>query len=272
MNRPMFESFESRTMLSVSIGQASISNTSIAPTAGIHLTPLKKTAVSFIGTYSGRLSIPGLGYGKSVTLSVKTLSSTGAYTGVLSAKGVTISASGVVTKKGFTISLTGSNPATPMVGTGTGTFDAGYMHLNLTMSFKPGKKAYAGTVALTSARATVPVTLPSMVGTYSGTLDIPAVSHYKNAVLNITSQNSSGLFSGTLTADSAVSVNVTGTIAANRTFTVTVVTPANTNHPGGPINGTGTGTLDATGKIVAMNLNFTAYGTVLPGTVNVSKA
>ncbi len=270
MFRSMFESFESRTMFSVALPQATVASHPLTPVTGIHVTPLVKRAVSFIGSYSGTLNIPGLKYAKSVVMTVKTLTAKGAFTGLLTTKGISVNVAGVLTKKGFTISLTGSKPASPMVGTGTGTFDAGYLHLSLNMSFKPGKKAYAGTVTLASPSA--PVALPSMVGTYKGTLNIPSVGHYKTTVLSITSQSASGAFSGTLVADSAVSVNVSGTISANRTFKISVVTPPNTNHPGGPINGTGTGTLDATGKIVAMNLNFTAYGTVLPGTVNVTKA
>ena len=114
--------------------------------------------------------------------------------------------------------------------------------------------------------------IPSLVGTYNGSLIIPAVGHYRNAVLTITQQNANGAFSGTLVGDSVVSTNVSGTMALDGTFTITVVTPPNTNHPGGPIDGTGTGTLDSTGKNVAINLTFSAYGTTFPGTVTVTKA
>ncbi len=267
MQRSMFECLESREMFSVSLA-TSFASTPATPMAAIHATPFKKAAVSFVSSYSGTLSIPGLKYTKSVVLAIKTSGKHG-FTGTLTATGITVNVAGVLTAKGFTITLSGSNPASPMIGAGTGTFDAGYQHMTLTMGFKPGKKVYAGTVTVARANAT-PV-LPSLLGSYSGTMDIPAVAHYKSAVLNIASQSTSGAFTGTLTADGQVSVNVSGTVAANRTFTISVVTPPNTNHPGGPINGTGTGTLDATGKIVAIHLTFSAYGTTFPGTVSVSK-
>ncbi len=113
---------------------------------------------------------------------------------------------------------------------------------------------------------------PSLVGSYSGVLNIPAVGHYKNAVLNITGQKTKGGFGGTLTADGVVSVNVSGIVSANRSFTITVVTPPNSNHPGGPINGTGTGTLDATGKVLAVNFNFAVGGGTIPGSLSVTRA
>ncbi|MFI5379788.1 MAG: hypothetical protein ACHRHE_10855 [Tepidisphaerales bacterium] len=119
---------------------------------------------------------------------------------------------------------------------------------------------------------TVPVQIPSLLGTYNGSLIIPAVGHYRSAVLNITQQSANGSYSGTLVGDNVVSVNVSGVVSANRTFTMTVVTPPNTNHPGGPIYGTGTGTIDSTGAQIHVDLTFSAYGTTFPGTVDVTKA
>jgi hypothetical protein len=111
-----------------------------------------------------------------------------------------------------------------------------------------------------------PAQIPSLVGTYNGSLVIPAVGHYKSAVLRITQQANDGSYSGTLTADGVVSVNVSGTVAANRSFTMSVVTPPNTNHPGGPIDGSGTGTLDSTGKQMTVSLVLNqAYSPRPPG-------
>ena len=111
-------------------------------------------------------------------------------------------------------------------------------------------------------------TIPSAVGTYNGTLVIPAVGHNRAATMSITSQSADGSFVGSLVSGS-VSVNVTGKVAANGTFTLSMATPTNTPHPGGPINGTGTGKLPtAVGQQIVLSLMFVPN---MPGTLTVIK-
>ena len=112
--------------------------------------------------------------------------------------------------------------------------------------------------------------IPSMVGTYSGTLVIPAVGHNKSATMTITSQTAGGAITGTLVS-SNVAMNVIGTVAANGTFTMSMVTPANTAHAGGDIALTTSGTLVAVGKQMVLALNFTLPA-VVPGTLTVTRA
>ncbi len=167
---------------------------------------------------------------------------------------------------GPTISPNGTLTYTPAPGV------TGVAHVTVRLQDNGGT-ANGGVDTSVAQTFTINVTapIPSLVGTYNGTLNIPSVGHYKSAVLTITTQNANGVFSGTLVAENVVSTNVSGTISLDGTFTITVVTPANTNHPGGPINGTGTGTLDSTGKQVSINLSFSAYGTTLPGSFTATK-
>ena len=110
-------------------------------------------------------------------------------------------------------------------------------------------------------------TLLSLVGTYNGSLMIPNVGHYMNAVLTITSQTASGAFVGSLTA-SPVAVKVSGQVNADGTFTMALA--PDTAHLGGAIVGTGSGSLDASGKMMSVNFNFTKPA-VMPGSLDVTK-
>ncbi len=113
----------------------------------------------------------------------------------------------------------------------------------------------------------VVATIPSLVGTFNGKLVIPAVGHNKTAVLNITTQAADGTFSGTMTS-SSVSVVITGKVAADGTFTMSLDIPPGTPHSGGSLSGTGTGSVVAAGLPMPITLNFSG----IPGTLTVTKA
>lgn len=113
-------------------------------------------------------------------------------------------------------------------------------------------------------------TIPSFVGTYNGTLVIPAVGHNRSATLSITNQTTGGAVTGTLVSGN-VSLNVTGTVAANGTFTMSMVTPAGTPHAGGAIALTTSGTVVAVGKQMVLALSFTQPA-VTSGTLTVTRA
>ena len=110
-------------------------------------------------------------------------------------------------------------------------------------------------------------TIPSFVGTYSGRLVIPAVGHDRGATMTITSQAADGSFVGTLVS-SSVSLNVTGTMAANGSYTLHMVTPPGTSHPGGPLDGTGSGTIVANGQAMVISVMFNG---AFPGTLTLTK-
>lgn len=120
--------------------------------------------------------------------------------------------------------------------------------------------------ALTVA-AVAAAKLPRLVGTYRGNLVIPAVGHFKSVVLTIIKQNLKGKFTGTLNA-SGVSVAVSGAMGAHRTFKIAL----KGTHPGGPIDGTGTGSLNKTGKKLSISVNFVRGTQRLPGTLTLTKA
>ncbi|CAN5456073.1 hypothetical protein BH10PLA1_BH10PLA1_04690 [soil metagenome] len=110
-------------------------------------------------------------------------------------------------------------------------------------------------------------TIPSLVGTYNGQLVIPAVGHNKTAVLKITSQAADGSYTGTMTS-SSVSVVISGKVAANGTFTMSLDIPPGTPHSGGSLSGTGTGSVVAAGVPMLITLSFSG----IPGTLTVTKA
>jgi hypothetical protein len=109
-------------------------------------------------------------------------------------------------------------------------------------------------------------TRPSLLGSYNGTLRIPAVSHNKSITLTISKQAKTGKFTGRLTSSNVV-VSVSGTISANRTFTISLTGA----HRGGPINATGTGTLDTAGRQLTMSLSFRVGAQRTPGSISVTK-
>ena len=119
------------------------------------------------------------------------------------------------------------------------------------------------TVTVTPAAPTI----PSFVGSYTGRLVVPGVGHNFSATLSITSQTANGAFTGTLVS-SSVSLNVTGTVAANGTYAMHLVTPPGTSHPGGNLDGTGSGTIAPAGTAMVIAVNFNGS---FPGTLTVTK-
>lgn len=125
-------------------------------------------------------------------------------------------------------------------------------------------------IAHTFTITVTPPVVTNMVGSYSGTLVIPAVGHNKPATLTITSQAADGSFVGTMVS-SNVSLHVTGKIAANGTFTMSMATPAGTPHAGGAIALTTHGTAVTHGKQLVLALSFTLPAPVT-GTLTLTRA
>ena len=147
---PFIESLESRELLSVAFSQPEAVGTTTTDFAALRATP-HAAAKGLVGTYKGNLTIPAVAHFKSVVMRIQSLAKSGAFKGTLSAPGVSLKISGKRTSKGFSIAITGTHPGGPINGTGTGTFDTGYKHLKISMSFKSGSQNLPGTIAVTRA-------------------------------------------------------------------------------------------------------------------------
>jgi hypothetical protein len=110
-----------------------------------------------------------------------------------------------------------------------------------------------------------------MVGTYNGTLTVPAVGNYRSIALTITSEDANGNFVGSYMADGYLQFNFTGTVAADGTFTYNFASALNSPHATGPVTGNGTGTGGGTSAL-AFTFSATSAGYTAPGSMNVTKA
>jgi hypothetical protein len=108
------------------------------------------------------------------------------------------------------------------------------------------------------------VALQKMIGTWKGAIVVKGI-HTQPVVLVISKQTASGKMSGLLTTprDKSIKVKFVGTINAKGGVTIALIGV----HPGGPINGTGTGALKAPGKAITFAMKFTQSGHVFPGSL-----
>ncbi len=123
-------------------------------------------------------------------------------------------------------------------------------------------------VAPSGVFATLAVTIPSVVGTWSGTLALPGV-HNQPVKITFSTQSSRGILTGTLrtAANSSIRVAVTGRVTSTGVVAVTL----GGKHSGGPINGSGSGRLRSGNTRVTLAINFTQGGKVFPGTITLRK-
>ena len=96
--------------------------------------------------------------------------------------------------------------------------------------------------------------LRNVVGTYTGSISVKGV-HKQAVTLTVTSQNADGTFIGTLTGQ-GTTVDVTGQVLPNNKITMTL---DSTRHPGGQINGTGTGKISGKAALkLSLKMSFTS--------------
>jgi hypothetical protein len=117
--------------------------------------------------------------------------------------------------------------------------------------------------------AAAATTLPNVVGSWNGTLTVIGI-HDRPVTIAITREASNGRLSGTLTTslDPSIVVAFSGRIKANGSMSGVSLQGI---HSGGPINGAGTGKLNAAGNSMKFNLTFTQSGQGFPGTVTLNK-
>ncbi len=115
----------------------------------------------------------------------------------------------------------------------------------------------AGITPLATLRA-------NLVGKWKGTVTVTGV-HSQPVAVNISKQTSIGRLSGVLTTsqDSSIRVTFSGVSKANRKVSVVL----KGTHPGGSIDGSGTGKVSTNGKTLSITMTFVQNGRNLPGTL-----
>ena len=117
------------------------------------------------------------------------------------------------------------------------------------------------------------VVFPAIPGNYAGSVTVNGV-HMKGVTVTL-AKTAPKVFTGTLTATTDPSIHVAVTVTrtgknvlGQRTVSVTLKGV----HSGGVINGTGTGIINAKGKIKIKSLTFIQNGQPFPGALVLAKA
>lgn len=122
-------------------------------------------------------------------------------------------------------------------------------------AFAPSTSTATNSAALIQPAA---VTLPSVLGTFSGSLTVAGV-HTVSVVITITSQAADGTFTGKLTCpqDSNLLTAVSGKVLSATTLSIAL--SKESGHKGGSIVGDGTGTITqtATKTTLSLSMSFT---------------
>jgi len=110
--------------------------------------------------------------------------------------------------------------------------------------------------------------IPRVVGTWKGSVNVVGV-HSQPVKLVITSQTSTGRFTGVLTTtkNKSIKVAVTGRVKSNGSVSITV----GGTHSGGAINGTGSAKLKAAGKAISFTMSFVQGGRAFGGSLILKK-
>jgi hypothetical protein len=128
----------------------------------------------------------------------------------------------------------------------------------------------AGPVAEPSLAFTIAplAKVAKLIGTWKGSINVVGV-HSQPVTLVINAQNSTGALTGVLTtpADKSIHVKFRGTLKAKGVVTISLAG----THGGGPINGSGTGTLKAASTKITFVMAWKQGGHTFAGTLVLKK-